>query len=117
MFNYREYSEDEVEFLPIGPADELAEGEPLLIDIDDQPVAVLLHAGKMYAIGDYCSHDGEPLAEGDVEEDEIICPRHGARFSLETGAALSLPAVKDVPAYPVRVRAGILEIGVPKSSR
>lgn len=115
MFNYRQNSEDELEYLDIGPAEELVEGEPLLIDIDDQPVAVLLQEGKMYAIGDYCSHDGEPLAEGDVERTEIICPRHGARFSLETGKALSLPAVKDIPVYPVRIREGVLQIGVPKA--
>ena len=34
----------------------------------------------------------------------MICPRHGSRFDLRTGAALTLPAYLPVPTYPVRVR-------------
>jgi 3-phenylpropionate/trans-cinnamate dioxygenase ferredoxin subunit len=47
-----------------------------------------------------------------VDDHEIICPRHGARFDIRTGEVLALPAIKDVPVYPVRVHGGMVEIGV-----
>ena len=52
---------------------------------------------------DVCTHDGGPLAEGALEGDVIECPRHGARFDIRTGAALTLPAIEPVPTYAVRV--------------
>ena len=52
---------------------------------------------------DVCTHDGGPLGEGKLKDDEIECPRHGARFSVKTGAALSMPAVMAVRIYPVRL--------------
>ena len=57
-------------------------------------------------------HDG-PLGDGDLEGMEIICPRHGARFDVQTGKVVALPAVVDIPAYPVRIKDGQVEIGVP----
>ena len=62
--------------------------------------------GSLFAIEDRCSHDDGPLCEGDFDcaERIVICPRHGARFDLETGRALTLPAYIDVDTFPVRVR-------------
>ncbi|MDI6770067.1 MAG: non-heme iron oxygenase ferredoxin subunit, partial [Anaerolineales bacterium] len=71
-------------------------------------------AGNLYAIADVCSHDEGPLGDGDLEGHEIACPRHGARFDIRSGQALQLPAVVDIPAYPVRVRGDMIEIGIPK---
>jgi len=54
-----------------------------------------------------------PLGDGNLEGDEIVCPRHGARFDVHTGKVLSLPAIVDIPAYPVRVVEGEIQIGLP----
>jgi 3-phenylpropionate/trans-cinnamate dioxygenase ferredoxin subunit len=70
--------------------------------------------GTYYAIQDVCSHDDGPVAEGDLEGNEIICPRHGARFDVRTGEVLSLPAAVDIPAYPVRVEGEEILIGMPR---
>src|ERR671924_1889293 len=59
--------------------------------------------GEFYAIDDVCTHDGGPLDQGEVFENEIGCPRHGARFDVRTGKALTLPAVFPVKSYPVKV--------------
>jgi 3-phenylpropionate/trans-cinnamate dioxygenase ferredoxin component len=75
-------------------------------------VVIFNLGGEYYAIGDVCTHDQGPLGEGEVEDYEIICPRHGARFDIRTGEVLALPAVQDVPTYPVRVNEGMVEIGV-----
>ena len=44
---------------------------------------------------------------------QLICPRHGARFDIRSGKALTLPAFIDTPWYPVRVVDGMIEIGLP----
>jgi 3-phenylpropionate/trans-cinnamate dioxygenase ferredoxin subunit len=61
--------------------------------------------GTIYAIEDACTHDGEALDGGPLDGCEIECPRHGARFDVTTGAALSLPAFLPVKTYAVRVEA------------
>jgi len=81
-------------------------------EIDGRFVAVYDVGGERYAIEDLCTHDGNPLSEGPVEGHEVICPRHGARFCLRTGAALSPPAYEAVATFPVLVRDGRLMIGV-----
>jgi 3-phenylpropionate/trans-cinnamate dioxygenase ferredoxin component len=70
-------------------------------------------AGQYFAIGDVCSHDGGPLGDGELEDQQIICPRHGARFDVRTGTVLTLPAFEDIPAFPVIVENDRLKIGVP----
>lgn len=70
----------------------------------------------VYAIGDRCSHAEASLAEGDVFDTEVECPRHGAAFDLTTGMPLSLPATKAVPAYPVTVADGQVTVTLTPSS-
>ena len=59
--------------------------------------------GAFYAIDDLCTHDEGPLGDGAIKGDEVECPRHGARFSVKTGAALRMPAVTPVKVHSVRV--------------
>lgn len=113
MYNYKEIESDELEYVPVAGVGELKAGDRILIDIDGEPIAVFRIGDSYFAIMDVCSHDDGPVAEGEVDEYEITCPRHGARFDIRTGEALSLPAVVDIPAYPVRVEAGEIQIGLP----
>jgi 3-phenylpropionate/trans-cinnamate dioxygenase ferredoxin subunit len=113
MFNYRKLEEDQVEYVTVASVDELVDGERLIFEIGDLPVALFNLGGQYYAITDLCSHDDGPVAEGELEGLEIACPRHGARFNMETGEALTLPAVVDIPAYPVRVVGDDIQIGIP----
>ena len=114
MFNYTLFDETQAEFVEIAPVDELPSGERLFVELDGRPIVILNIAGKFFAIGDVCTHDNGPLGDGEVDGDEIVCPRHGARFDLRSGKTMGLPAVVDIPAYPVRVREGKIEIGIPK---
>ena len=113
MYNYTQLNPSTLEFLEIAPADQLPEGERLYIEVGGKQIVIFNLAGKLFAIGDVCSHDNGPVGDGEIEENEIICPRHGARFDIRTGKATSLPAIVDIPAYPVRVVDGMVEIGVP----
>jgi len=113
VFNYRTVEADRLEFLTVAQVDELPSGERKLIDVDGMPIVVFNIAGEYFAIADVCSHDSGPVGEGEVEGMQIECPRHGARFELRTGKVLSLPAVVDIPAYPVRVEGDEIQIGLP----
>lgn len=113
MYNYKELEEEELEYVTVATVDELADGDRLIVDIDGDPIAVFNLAGQYYAIMDICSHDDGPVAEGPLEGHKIECPRHGAHFDVRTGEVLSLPAVVDIPAYPVRVEGEEIQIGLP----
>ena len=114
MFNYTQLEEEKVEFVEIAPASELPDGERMFVDIGDTPIVIFNIAGQLFAIGDVCTHDDGPLGDGDIEGFNIVCPRHGAEFDVRTGNVTSMPAVVDIPAYPVRIVAGLIEVGVPK---
>lgn len=113
MFNFHRLEGDQVEYVTVASIDELTEGERLIFEIGDLPLALFNLSGQYYAIADLCSHDDGPVAEGELQGLEIVCPRHGARFNLETGEALTLPAVVDIAAYPVRVVGDEIQIGIP----
>jgi 3-phenylpropionate/trans-cinnamate dioxygenase ferredoxin subunit len=113
MYNYKMKDIDQVEFIPVAKVNELGNGERLIFEIDGEPIALFNIAGEYFALADVCSHDDGPVAEGELLDHEIACPRHGARFDIKTGEALSLPAVVDIPAYPVRVEEDEILIGLP----
>ena len=113
MFNYTQLDETKAEFYEIGPAD-LPNGERLFVEIDGRPIVVFNIAGQYFAIGDICTHDEGPLGDGTLEDFAIVCPRHGAEFDVRNGKALSMPAVVDIPAYPVKVSDGNIFIGIVK---
>jgi 3-phenylpropionate/trans-cinnamate dioxygenase ferredoxin subunit len=103
----------EIEYVMVGEASDLPNGKRLFVEIDDETIVVFNIGGRYFAIADLCSHDNGPLGDGDLEDFQVICPRHGARFDVRNGKALSFPAVLDIPAYPVRVVNGRIEIGLP----
>jgi 3-phenylpropionate/trans-cinnamate dioxygenase ferredoxin subunit len=94
------------EFVRVAMAAELPPGDKKLIDIDDRAVALFNIDGTFYAIDDVCTHDGGPLALGELHGCEIECPRHGARFDVRTGAALCMPAFEPVQTHQVKVEDG-----------
>ncbi|WP_165074032.1 non-heme iron oxygenase ferredoxin subunit [Paludisphaera rhizosphaerae] len=88
----------------IAEASELAPGDRKVVEVDGRDVALFRIGDEYYAIDDVCTHDGGPLADGELDGTCIECPRHGARFDVRTGAVLCFPAVEPVPAHPVEVR-------------
>lgn len=102
------------EYLAVATVAELPNGTRKLIEVDGKALAVFNIAGAYYCIADVCSHDDGPVAEGELVNDtEIECPRHGARFDVRTGKVLSFPAIVNIPAYPVKVEKGEIWVGLP----
>jgi 3-phenylpropionate/trans-cinnamate dioxygenase ferredoxin subunit len=81
----------------------LADGENVVVEVEGTEIAVFKIKGAFYAIEDVCTHDGAEIASGVLEGDEIICPRHGARFCVRTGEVKSPPAYENIHSFPVRI--------------
>jgi 3-phenylpropionate/trans-cinnamate dioxygenase ferredoxin component len=92
--------------IDVAALDELAPGEPVLVDVGGTPVCLVNVEGTVRAVHDVCTHAFESLSGGWVDGDVIECPRHGATFSLETGEVLSPPASRALPTFRVEVRDG-----------
>jgi 3-phenylpropionate/trans-cinnamate dioxygenase ferredoxin subunit len=88
----------------------LANGEKLVVDVDGNSVVLCKIADSYYAIANICSHDGSEIASGTLDGEEIICPRHGARFCVKTGQVKSPPAYEDIDCFLVRVEQGKIQI-------
>ena len=92
------------EFIKVATVDEIPVGGAKLVEVDFVRVALFNLAGEIYAIEDVCTHDGGPLVEGKVVNGcEVMCPRHGARFDIRTGNALSFPAFEPTKSYAVQI--------------
>ena len=100
----------------VAPEEELLPGQAKLVDVDNVMIAVFNLDGEYYAIEDICTHDGASMLgcglepEQVIEDAEIICPRHGARFCIKTGNALTPPAYEPTHTFPVRVEGGIIQV-------
>jgi 3-phenylpropionate/trans-cinnamate dioxygenase ferredoxin subunit len=114
MYNYHQLDAEACDFVSVAPAGDIANGERLFVEIDGLAIVVFNIGGNFFAIADLCSHDDGPLGDGELDGYEVRCPRHGAAFDVRTGKVISLPAVVDIPAYPVRLQDGQLQIGLPK---
>ena len=88
----------------------LDNGEHTMVDVDGTTVAVFKLNDSFYAIEDVCTHDGAEIASGELEGDEIVCPRHRARFCIKTGAVKAPPAYEAVSCFPVRIENGRVQV-------
>lgn len=88
---------------PVARKSEVAPGTTKRVRAGGTDVLLCNVAGEIYAIEDVCTHDGGALDQGELEGNCIECPRHGARFDVRTGAALTLPAIVPVQTYKVRI--------------
>ena len=83
-----------------------------VFQVGDHEVAVCNVNGQFYAIDDVCTHDGGSLDQGELDGEEIECPRHGARFDVRTGAVTQLPAYVPVETHEVRLEGESVQVGV-----
>ena len=91
------------EFIKVASINDIADGAKLLVETDDRLVIVCRVGGEFFCIDDVCTHDGGTLSDGEHEGCEIECPRHGAKFDMRTGKALTMPATQDTVAHEVKV--------------
>ncbi len=90
-------------FIPVASVSEVPDPGKIVVEVEDRLIVLVHLEGEFYAIDDVCTHDGGPLGEGTLEGCAIACPRHGAKFDVRTGAALTMPATKPTGSHEVKV--------------
>jgi 3-phenylpropionate/trans-cinnamate dioxygenase ferredoxin subunit len=95
------------EFVPVAKLSEIPDPGKMLVEVGERLVVLIRAAGHVHALDDVCTHDGGPLSEGplDAQAGTIACPRHGAKFDVRTGAALTMPATKPTKSHDVKIEA------------
>jgi 3-phenylpropionate/trans-cinnamate dioxygenase ferredoxin component len=91
------------DFIPVAKVSEIPDPGRKLVEIDERLVVLIHAAGHFYAVDDVCTHDGGPLGEGELDGFTIACPRHGAKFDIRDGRALTMPATRATVAHEVKV--------------
>ena len=96
----------------VASAEEIPSERVAVFQVGDHDVAVCNVNGEFFAIDDLCTHDGGALDQGELEGDEIECPRHGARFDVRTGRVTQLPAFEPVETHAVKLDGNDLLVAV-----
>jgi metal-sulfur cluster biosynthetic enzyme/nitrite reductase/ring-hydroxylating ferredoxin subunit len=91
------------DFVRVAKTTDVPDPGQLLVEVEDRIVALFHVRGQFFCIDDVCTHDGGPLSEGRLDDHAIACPRHGAKFDIRTGKALTMPATTDTAAHEVKV--------------
>jgi 3-phenylpropionate/trans-cinnamate dioxygenase ferredoxin subunit len=94
------------DFVRVAAVSELPDPCRKLVEVDERLVVLVHVGGEFFAIDDVCTHDGGPLGEGELDDHTIACPRHGAKFDIRTGAALTMPATRATAVHEVKVSGG-----------
>ena len=98
-------------YVTVARVDEIPDGVRKVVEVGETYVLVVNIGGELFAIEDVCTHDGNELSDGLIEDHTIECTRHGAIFDLRTGRG-TFPAVMPVATYPVRVEGDEVQIEV-----
>lgn len=106
---------EEGDWIGVGDATRLAEGSALGARPGGHPIAVFRQGGQLFATDSLCTHAFVPLEDGLLEGFEIECPVHQARFDIRTGACTAFPARFPLRTFPVREKADVLEVRIPRN--
>src|SRR3984885_5547414 len=100
-------------FQRVASSNDIPDGQAKVFEVSQRRLAICHVEGEYFAIDDLCTHDGGPLGEGELDDHQIECPRHGARFDIRSGKALCLPAVMPVCSYKIEVRNDEIWVALP----
>jgi len=90
-------------FIPVCKVSDLPDPGKMVVEVDERMVALFHVSGTFWALDDVCTHDGGTLADGQLDGHSIACSRHGAKFDIRDGRALSMPATRATVAHEVKV--------------
>lgn len=91
------------EFLQVAKVSDVVRAGKLIVEVEDRMVVLLHINDQFFCIDDVCTHDGGPLGEGELCGYELACPRHGAKFDVRNGAALTMPATEPTIVHEVKI--------------
>ncbi len=100
------------EWIDVAPPGTFEDTPLQTVDFEGTSIAIVRIANDFHAVGNVCTHDYELMEENDLEGDELVCPRHGARFCVRTGEVKAPPAFEDLPTFPVKVENDLVKVCV-----
>jgi 3-phenylpropionate/trans-cinnamate dioxygenase ferredoxin subunit len=101
------------EWKEVGNVSDFTTSDRKMVDLGDgQMIGIFKVDDDYFAVNGWCSHEKASLMHGDVEGHEVVCPVHGARFDLRTGRHLSMPAVRPIASYPLKIEGDAIFIKV-----
>jgi nitrite reductase/ring-hydroxylating ferredoxin subunit len=101
------------DWVTVAKAEDLSENQMIGVTVDGTEILVANVNGQYHAIGSVCTHEGGPLADGELFGTTVMCPWHGSEFDVETGEVVTPPATENEPAYEVRVEGGEIQVAKP----
>jgi nitrite reductase/ring-hydroxylating ferredoxin subunit len=90
-------------FTKIAATSDIPLGEMRVFEIDLDSVVICHTDSGYFAVADECSHDSAPIGDGELEGEEIVCCRHGARFSVSDGSVTGPPALVGIDHYELKI--------------
>lgn len=99
-------------YFVVASTEELAEDGQMHIELNGEEILLCKHEGSYFAVSYYCSHDEFTLEGGQMSDNCITCPYHGAMFNLEDGSVQAPPAFEDIKVYPVKLENNTIAIAV-----
>lgn len=91
------------EFVKVAQVADLPDPGKIIIPVDDRLVVLICLDQEFYCIDDVCTHDGGTLGDGELVGCELMCPRHGAKFDIRSGEALTMPATENTLTHELKV--------------
>ena len=91
------------EFIQVAKVSDVAKSGKVILEVEDRMVVLLHINDQFFCIDDVCTHDGGPLGEGELCGYELACPRHGAKFDVRNGAALTMPATEATVVHEIKI--------------
>ncbi|MCL4396087.1 MAG: non-heme iron oxygenase ferredoxin subunit [Chloroflexi bacterium] len=99
-------------FVAAAKLSEIQPGQMKALMVGTKSVLVANWEGTLFATQDLCTHDGGTLADGELIDGEIECPRHGGRFDPKTGAVTALPPMFPIKTYPIKIEGDAVLIAI-----
>ena len=100
------------EYVKVATMAELPAYSMRKVHVKDGEILLINSNGRVYATSPYCTHEYGPLVDGDLQDDTLMCPLHGAIYNVETGEANTPPAESNLKVFSVKIENGEIFVEV-----
>jgi len=97
------------DFVPVASLESVPPGQSLGVQVDGREVALFNAGGTIYALENYCPHQGAPLVGGWIDGTTVTCAWHAWCFNLTDGT-MTLGSFAKAAPYDVRVEDGRISV-------
>jgi 3-phenylpropionate/trans-cinnamate dioxygenase ferredoxin component len=91
------------DFITACKTSDVPPGGKLSLEVADRFIVIANIDGAYFCIDDVCTHDGGTLGDGEIDGHCLVCPRHGAKFDVRNGDAITMPATEATASHEVRI--------------